>query len=180
MSDRWDIYFHNICIVVASNSRCLSRQIGAVLVRDKSIVSTGYNSPPRGIPSCGHERMMKDDMLTRESISWPNKNLEPLPHPNQWRIECPRKLMKFESGTGMQWCPAQHAEVNAISNAARLGVSVLGTTLYMDCIIPCKNCFGALINAGVVEIVVDDIKVYDKYTQFLIDNSTIKVRRFGL
>jgi deoxycytidylate deaminase len=80
----------------------------------------------------------------------------------------------------MELCPAQHAEINTISNAARLGVSVLGSTLYMNCIIPCKNCFGALINAGIVEIVVDDVEVYDKHTQYLIDNSTIKIRRFEL
>jgi dCMP deaminase len=80
----------------------------------------------------------------------------------------------------MELCPAQHAEENAISNAARLGVSVLGTTLYMNCIVPCKNCFGTLINAGIVEIVVDEVNVYDKHTQYLIDNSSIKIRRFEL
>jgi dCMP deaminase len=80
----------------------------------------------------------------------------------------------------MEICPAQHAEENCISNAARLGVPTVGTTLYMNCIIPCKNCFGTLINAGIVEIVVDDTKVYDQHTQYLIDNSNIKIRRFEL
>jgi dCMP deaminase len=80
----------------------------------------------------------------------------------------------------MELCPAQHAEENCISNAARLGVSVVGTTLYMNCIIPCKNCFGTLINAGIVEIVVDKVDCYDKYTQCLIDNSSIKIRPFEI
>jgi dCMP deaminase len=95
-------------------------------------------------------------------------------------VECPRKILGYESGTHMELCPAQHAEENAVSNAARLGVSVLGSTLYMNCIIPCKNCFGTLINAGIVEIVVDGIAVYDKHTQYLIDNSNIKIRRFEI
>lgn len=49
---RWDKYFHTICEAVSSKSPCLSRQIGAVLVRDKSIISTGYNGPARGFPHC--------------------------------------------------------------------------------------------------------------------------------
>lgn len=88
--------------------------------------------------------------------------------------------MGYESGTHMEFCPAQHAEENAVSNAARLGVSVLGSTLYMNCVIPCKNCFGTLINAGIVEIVIARTDVYDKHTQFLIDNSNIVIRRFEL
>jgi len=61
--NKWDLYFHSICIAVASKSPCLSRKIGAILVRDHSIVSTGYNGPPRGVPHCGHERFMKDKVL---------------------------------------------------------------------------------------------------------------------
>ena len=49
---RWDDYFLKVATVVASNSKCQSRQIGAVLVKDKAIISTGYNGPPRGVPHC--------------------------------------------------------------------------------------------------------------------------------
>ena len=59
----WDRYFHTICEAVASKSPCLSRHIGAILVRDHSIVSTGFNGPSRGIPHCGHDRVMKDVVL---------------------------------------------------------------------------------------------------------------------
>ena len=170
---QWDTYFHGICEAVASKSSCLSRKIGAILVRDRSIVSTGFNGPSRGIPHCGHDRLMKDPILSKLVIA-------PLSARKMIQETCPRKLMNIPSGEGMQWCPAQHAEENVISNAARLGVSTINTTLYMNCIIPCKNCFGTLINAGVVEIVVDEVKSYDKHTQYLIDNSTIKIRGFAL
>lgn len=80
----------------------------------------------------------------------------------------------------MQECPAQHAEENCVSNAARNGVSTINSILYMNSVIPCNKCFGTLINAGVAKIVVDDVKVYDMHTQYLIDNSTIKIRRFEL
>ena len=169
----WDNYFHTICEAVATKSPCLSRKIGAILVRDHSIVSTGFNGPSRGIPHCGHDRYMKDDLIARETNGLGI-------HPARFNKECPRKLLGYESGTHMELCPAQHAEVNAIIDAARKGASTVGTILYMNCLIPCKNCFGALINAGVVEIVVDDTKVYDKHTQYLIDNSIIKIRRFSL
>jgi len=174
--DNWDRYFHSICESVASKSPCLSRKIGALLVRDHSIVSTGYNGPPRGVPHCGYDRYMNDDTIV-DLISNPVKEITRI---QRFNSECPRKVLGYESGTHMELCPAQHAETNAISNAARLGVSVLGTTLYMNCIIPCKNCFGALINAGIREIVVDETTVYDKHTQFLIDNSDIVIRSFKL
>lgn len=182
MSDlRWDTYFYEICKAVASKSPCLSRKIGVILVRDHSIVSTGYNGPPRGIPHCGHERFMKDNALIDHIDN--GSKFKPLVWDGQRQLfknECPRKLLGYESGTHMELCPAQHAEENAVSNAARNGVSVLGCTLYMNSIIPCKNCYGTLINAGIVEIVVEDIKVYDKWTQFLINNSNIKIREFEL
>ena len=144
----WDTYFHSICVSVASKSPCLSRQIGAILVRDHSIISTGYNGPPRGIPHCASPT-------------------------------CPRKLKGYKSGEGMQECPAQHAEENCVSNAARNGVSTINSILYMNSVIPCNKCFGTLINAGIVEIVVDTPTIYDKHTQFLIDNSNITIRSFN-
>jgi len=171
----WDKYFHTICIAVATKSPCLSRKIGAILVRDHSIVSTGFNGPSRGVPHCGHERFMNDKALQDISISDKVPNA-----PSRIYTECPRKLLGYESGTHLELCPAQHAETNCITNAARIGASTLNTILYMNCVIPCKNCFGALINAGVKEIVVDDNKVYDKHTKYLIDHSQIKIRRFEI
>ena len=61
----WDQYFYDVCVVVSKNTKCFSRKIGAILVRDKSIVSTGYNGPPRGIPHCD-ERYSIDKALRDE------------------------------------------------------------------------------------------------------------------
>ena len=145
---KWDLYFHSICKIIASKSPCLSRQIGAILVRDNSIISTGYNGPARGIPHC-------------QDI-------------------CPRRKYGYISGTHMELCPAQHAEENCISNAARNGTCVFGSTLYLNTVIPCKNCLSTLINSGISEIVVEELTVYDQYSQFIIDNSNIKIRSFNL
>jgi dCMP deaminase len=48
----WDEYFSRIAREVASRSTCLRRSVGAVLVRDKRILATGYNGAPRGLPHC--------------------------------------------------------------------------------------------------------------------------------
>jgi dCMP deaminase len=89
-------------------------KIGVVLVgKNNEIVSTGYNSFPRGI---------NDDVVERQ--------------------EKPEKYFWFE-----------HAERNCIYNAARIGVSTLGTTMYMTCGISCADCARAIISAGVEKIV---------------------------
>ena len=48
----WDHYFMGIAEVAASRSNCSRRHVAAVLVRDKRIISTGYNGTPRGIKNC--------------------------------------------------------------------------------------------------------------------------------
>lgn len=48
----WDEYFFNVTDAIAGKSHCLSRQAGAIAVRDRFIVATGYNGPPMGYPHC--------------------------------------------------------------------------------------------------------------------------------
>jgi dCMP deaminase len=61
MADRpsWDAYFMQIAHIVATRATCPRRSVGAVIVRDRRILATGYNGAPRGLPHCppgGHER----------------------------------------------------------------------------------------------------------------------------
>ena len=149
---RWDQYFYSICNVVGSNSKCLSRQIGAVLVKDKVIICTGYNGPPRGIPHC------EGDI-------------------------CPRRKLGFKSGEGLEKCPAAHAERNAIIQAARLGIKVKDSVLYLNTSIPCKDCLIEIINAGIIEVVCTEDKLYDELSEFLIKKITLfggfNIRQFS-
>ncbi|MCL5019244.1 MAG: deaminase [Patescibacteria group bacterium] len=48
----WDTYFMNIAKVVASRSNCIKRKVAALIVKDKRIISTGYNGTPRGVKNC--------------------------------------------------------------------------------------------------------------------------------
>lgn len=62
----WDHYFMNIATEVATRSTCSRKHVGAVIVRDKTILSTGYNGSIRGMPHCdevGH--MMEDGHCVR-------------------------------------------------------------------------------------------------------------------
>ena len=149
MSDlkRWDEYFYNVCKAVEANSVCLSRQIGSVLVMDKSIISTGYNGPPRGIPHC-NERYIIDSEI-RALIKSKGKD----PDNPKYHNTCPRYIAEFKSGEGLTYCVAGHAERNALINAARLGIETRGfehdpTTLYMSCGIPCTPCMVEILNGN--------------------------------
>jgi len=145
ITNRWDLYFYNIAREVAKQSRCLSRQIGCIIVKDKSIITTGYNGPPRGIPDCS-TRSRKEGV-------------------------CPRQAKGFVSGEGLHLCPAAHAEANAIVNVARLGgTSTVGTSMYLNCGVPCKNCLGLIINAGIKELVVTNIGQYDFLSGWMLKN----------
>jgi dCMP deaminase len=58
----WDQYFMNIAQVVASRSTCPRKFVGSVIVRDRTILSTGYNGSIRGMPHCtDHGHMMEND-----------------------------------------------------------------------------------------------------------------------
>lgn len=163
---RWDNYFHKVCEAIASKSPCLSHQAGAILVRDKSIVSTGYNGPARGYPHCKPVRIRMPDITTPTETHTENV--------------CPRHAKGYKSGEGLLECPAAHAEANCIANAARIGASTIGTTLYLNFILPCKDCSIILVNSGILEIVVDKLTWYHEISKEILSHGGIKVRKFIL
>lgn len=122
--DKWDERFMNLTEVVASWSSCYqdNRQVGAVVVKDKRIMTTGYNGAPAGITSCKEKG------------------------------ECMRKKLGIASGTRHELCYAVHAEQNAIIQAAKLGVSLDGATIYVTHQ-PCSICGKMIINSGIKRIV---------------------------
>ena len=109
----WTEYFLNIADSVKLKSKDRRTQIGAVIVgKDNEIVTTGYNSFPRGI---------NDDVEERQQR----------PEKYFWMV---------------------HGELNAILNAARIGVSTNGCKIYLTCGVPCSNCGRAIINSGIIEV----------------------------
>jgi dCMP deaminase len=49
----WDQYFMELASLAAQRSNCMKRRVGCVLVREKRVISTGYNGTPRGLKNCG-------------------------------------------------------------------------------------------------------------------------------
>ena len=125
--DKWDKRFMELTEHISSWSSCIrgNRHVGAVIVRDKRIIATGYNGAPQGIESCADKG------------------------------ECIRNKMGIKSGTMQEICYAVHAEQNAIIQAATLGQSIEGATIYITNQ-PCVICAKMIINAGIDRIVVKD------------------------
>lgn len=157
----WDKYFREIAEKVAERSPCLSVKIGAILVKDKIVICEGYNGPARGVPPCGEERLVFDHIM-RHKIE--NDALNPVMHDSD---TCPRRRIGYGSGQGLEYCPAVHAEANCIAGAARLGIATSGTSMYVTCGVPCKNCLSLIINAGVSEVIVTDLTYYDELTSYI-------------
>ena len=118
----WDEYFMQIAEIVKTRSTCLRRQVGALIVKDNRIITTGYNGAPEGIKHCS-------DLGS-----------------------CLRSELKIPSGERHELCRALHAEQNAIIQAAKIGVSTQGATMYVT-LQPCVICAKMAINAGIKKIV---------------------------
>jgi len=143
----WHQLFMDIATRVSYMSKCASRHIGAVIVRNKQLLAIGYNGAPAKSNLC------------------------------QTQAYCPRAKLGFKSGQAIELCPAQHAERNAISNAAKNGISTAGASLYCNCGLPCKDCAGALINAGIKEVVcMQNEPAYDSMAAHLFTDANITIR----
>ena len=170
-----DQWFYNITLSVGSYSKCHSRKIGAVLVKDNSVISTGYNGPPRGVPTCD-QRWVIDKAFKEKYGHHLEPDNEKGTTPQDPKGVCPRRIIGFPSGEGLGMCPAGHAERNALINAARLGIKTDNTKIYMSCAVPCTPCMVEIINAGVNEIVCSSMNIYDETAMYLLENSDLKVR----
>jgi dCMP deaminase len=58
----WDQYFMDIACLVARRSTCLRRQVGAIVVRDKRILATGYNGAPTGLAHCLEVGCLREEL----------------------------------------------------------------------------------------------------------------------
>lgn len=128
-----DQYYLGIAKEVAKRSTCFRRSIGAIIIRDDQIISTGYVGAPR---------------KTKSSFE---------------HGSCLRDKLQIPHGHRYELCRSVHAEQNAIINAARAGVSLLGGDMYIFGssqgedkpinAIPCFICKKMIINTGLNRII---------------------------
>ncbi|MCE1169016.1 MAG: cytidine/deoxycytidylate deaminase family protein [Sphingobacteriia bacterium] len=118
----WDEYFMEIASTVAKRATCDRGRSGCIIVKNRQILVTGYVGSPRGLPHC-------DDVghLFKKTI--------------------------HEDGSVTNHCVRTvHAEQNAITQAARLGIALEGGTLYCR-MTPCRTCAMLIINCGIERVV---------------------------
>src|SRR5690554_6609488 len=146
--DKWDKRFMDMVKVIAEWSSCYqhNRKIGAIIVKNKRILTTGYNGAPSGYPSCVE------------------------------RGECIRRNNGIPSGTKHEYCYAIHAEQNAIVQAAKLGVSIDGATLYCTHQ-PCVICAKLIVNSGIVRVVYKE-SYPDSLAVDILKNSGISLEKY--
>jgi dCMP deaminase len=123
------MYFLEIALAVANRSTCLRRKFGAVIVKDDTIVGTGYNGNARGVVNCVE-------------------------------IGCIKNLMQSPQGMAYDYCPAVHAEENAIINSNRS--DRIDATLYIAGVdsngdytlaLPCQRCQRKIINSQIKQVI---------------------------
>lgn len=118
----WDEYFLAIMDMVASRATCDRGRSGCVIVKDKQILTTGYVGSPIGADHCDDVGHEMHEVIN-------------------------------DDGTTSQHCiRTVHAEQNAITQAARLGVALAGSTMYCK-MTPCYVCAKIIINAGIQRVV---------------------------
>ena len=124
----------------------MRRSVGAVLVKEKQILATGYNGAPSGIKHC-------ED------------------------VGCLREKLNIPSGERHEICRGLHAEQNVILQAARHGMSVRDSVLYITNS-PCSICAKMIVNAGIKEVIIGD-HYPDKMATDILKEAKIKVRKLN-
>ncbi|MFC1732483.1 cytidine/deoxycytidylate deaminase family protein [candidate division KSB1 bacterium] len=118
----WDQYFMEIANTTSKRATCDRGRSGCVIARDKQLLVSGYVGSPIGLSHCDE-------------------------------VGHQMKKVIHEDDTITQHCVRTvHAEQNAICQAAKLGVSLSGSTLYCR-MTPCRVCAMLIINAGIRRVV---------------------------
>lgn len=118
----WDEYFLKLADTVASRATCDRGRSGCVIVKDRQILVTGYVGSPRGLAHCDEVGHLMKKVI-------------------------------HEDGSITQHCVRTvHAEQNAITQAARRGIALEGSTLYCR-MTPCRTCAMLIINCGIERVV---------------------------
>ena len=147
MFDKWDHRFMEMAQLVSGWASCRRRKVGAVIVKDKRVMTTGYNGAPAGIQTCVE------------------------------RGECLREKMGIPSGQRHELCYAVHAEQNAIIQAAKLGISINGATLYCTHQ-PCILCAKMIVNSGITRVVYGE-GYPDEFSMEIFGEAGVDVECYG-
>lgn len=146
----WDEYFMMLADVVRARADCTRRKVGALIVKDKRIIATGYNGTPHNIKNCSEGGCQRCRQRDQGKIS----------------------AIEYEES-----CVCIHAEQNAIIQAAYLGISTKDAIFYCTNL-PCSSCAKMIINAGIREVIHKE-DFHDKSALNLLKLAGVAVRRYA-
>lgn len=153
----WDKYFIDMAAFVAQKSKDRSRKVGAVIVGpDNEVRSTGFNGFPRAV----YENFT-DDESKFFGVNYISER-GPEYHSREEQINQNANIKsRHERPAKYKW--TEHAERNAIYNAARIGISLNGCRLYLNFEpIPCSDCARGIIQSGIVSVIGPNISFTSK------------------
>ena len=162
-----DEYFMELAHHLARRSTCFRRSVGAVIVKDKHLLATGYNGVPRGLTHCIHTGCIR--------MGNPNLELFEVRSVEEIRSFF-SKYHEVPSGQYHELCTGVHAEENAIIQSAYFGVSIMDAEVFTTTF-PCVNCARIMINARIRRVVYDADYV-DPISKCLLAESDLAVERF--
>lgn len=169
----WDQYFFQLATVASRKSKDRSTRLGVAIVRNNDLVTLGFNDMPRGVcddESKAYEYCCKEHDRLDLSFGPLDRQVE------QYRQHITRRREDRTDGYKYHW--VEHAERNAIMNAARLGLSTIGCTMHFSCGgLPCTACTRAIIQAGITELVMidEDFEGVGKGTHYDTDSGISEV-----
>lgn len=171
--------------IAIDDNPCLSRQVGVVVVDPSTngIVGAGYNGPPEGTPHCNDVSFLKGffwpQLTAREKVqlsiksgtSWmDSQDIDATCEFLSKRNECPRNMLGYSSGKRPELCSCQHAERNALN---KLSIPAKGLIMFCWCGVPCIQCTGSIINAGIKELYcLKQTEDYQPAARWLYDKSS--------
>lgn len=134
---QWDHYYMQVALTVRTRANCQHARVGAVLVLDNRIVSTGFNGTPAGFTNCLDEGCVRCNQKRLAKAGRMSEVTDP---------ELTRGPKQLDL------CICVHAEANALLSAARFGNRIERSTLYATHK-PCFMCLKEAYQAGVERVV---------------------------
>lgn len=155
----WKEYFMGIAELAGMRSTCYGRKVGAVIVRDKRIITTGYNGAASGITSCFDLGKCVRRELKQNKVKERKEDAKEIiqgfkdSDKKSKKCACMDDLMSYVEAQdyeisrlqSQRFCRAQHSEENAFSQASTLGTPLAGADLYIT-LDPCEDCTKQIIS----------------------------------
>ena len=170
----WDTYFLKLCNLASLRSNCMKRRVGAVLVAQNRILSTGYNGTPSGLRNCNHGGCARcNNTLSTLSPTTTMSNGTP-----DAGSVAAQRAGSSACGQNLDECLCLHAEENALLEAGRAKVGT-GATMYCNTC-PCLRCAVKIIQTGIKHVVYQLEYSMDQRTKAIFADAGVEIRQFHL